>query len=55
MGVDHYQRLYERIGRLEGRLEDIISHFQKVINELSNRVSTLEKKQGAASRLNDDS
>jgi hypothetical protein len=50
-----YQRLYRRIVGLEGHLEDTISHFYKIINELRSRVSTLEKKlaQGAASLLND--
>jgi hypothetical protein len=35
-----YRRLYVRVDRLE----DAISHFYKVINELRRRVSTLEKK-----------
>jgi hypothetical protein len=39
-----YQSLYRRILRLEGHLEDTISHFYKLTKELSNRVSTLEKK-----------
>jgi len=39
-----YARLSDRIDRLEDRLEDAISHFYNVINELRERVSTLEKK-----------
>jgi exonuclease VII small subunit len=39
-----YERLYDRIDRLEERLEDAISHFYNAINELRERVSTLEKK-----------
>jgi len=35
-----YIRLYARVDRLE----DAISHFYNVINELRRRVSTLEKK-----------
>jgi len=35
-----YTRLYARVDRLE----DAISHFYNVINELRRRVSTLEKK-----------
>ena len=35
-----YTRLYARVDRLE----DEISHFYNVINELRRRVSTLEKK-----------
>ena len=35
-----YIRLYARVNRLE----DVISHFYNVINELRRRVSTLEKK-----------
>jgi len=35
-----YIRLYARVDRLE----DAISHFYNVINELRKRVSTLEKK-----------
>jgi hypothetical protein len=35
-----YMRLYGRVDRLE----DAISHFYNVINELRRRVSTLEKK-----------
>ena len=35
-----YIRLYARVNRLE----DVISHFYNVINELRERVSTLEKK-----------
>jgi hypothetical protein len=35
-----YIRLYARVDRLE----DAISHFYDVINELRRRVSTLEKK-----------
>jgi predicted nucleic acid-binding Zn-ribbon protein len=49
-----YRRLYKQINDLKNHLEDTISHFHKTINELRSRVSTLEKKQGAASRLNDD-
>jgi hypothetical protein len=36
----HYRRLHVRVDRLE----DAISHFFNVINELRRRVSTLEKK-----------
>ena len=39
-----YARLSDRIDRLEDRLEDAISHFYNVINELRERVSMLEKK-----------
>jgi hypothetical protein len=35
-----YMRLYARVDRLE----DTISHFYNVINDLRGRVSTLEKK-----------
>ena len=35
-----YRRLYARVNRLE----DVISHFYNVTNELRERVSTLEKK-----------
>jgi hypothetical protein len=35
-----YVRLYARVDRLE----DAISHFYNVINELRRRVSTLDKK-----------
>ena len=35
-----YRQLYVRVDRLE----DAISHFYNVINELRERVSTLEKK-----------
>jgi hypothetical protein len=35
-----YTRLYARVDRLE----DVISHFYNVTNELRDRVSTLEKK-----------
>jgi hypothetical protein len=37
-----YQRLYRRIVRLEGHLEDTISHFYNIINVLRERVSMLE-------------
>jgi hypothetical protein len=50
-----YRRLYKQINGLGNRLEDTITHFHKVINELSNRASTLEKKQGVASRAHNDS
>ena len=39
-----HERLYDRIDRLEDRLEDAISHFYNALNELRERVSTLEKK-----------
>ena len=39
-----HERLYDRIDRLEDRLEDAISHFYNAINELRERVATLEKK-----------
>src|SRR5215467_11334909 len=38
------QRTYRRLGARVDRLEDAISHFYNVINELRTRVSTLEKK-----------
>jgi hypothetical protein len=38
------QRTYIRLHGRVDRLEDAISHFYKVINELRRRVSTLEKK-----------
>jgi hypothetical protein len=51
-----YRRLSKRVDRLAHQLEDAISYFQKVINQLGNRVSTLEKKlEGPASRPNDNS
>ena len=37
-----YERLYDRIDRLEDRLEDAISHFYNAINELRERVSTVQ-------------
>ena len=43
-GERAYEPLYDRIDRLEERLEDAISHFYNAINELRERVSTLEKK-----------
>jgi hypothetical protein len=39
-----YQRLYRRILRLEGHLEDTITHFYNIINVLRERVSKMEKK-----------
>jgi exonuclease VII small subunit len=39
-----YGRLSNRIDRLEDRLEDAINHFYNAINELRERVSTLERK-----------
>src|SRR5262249_29702273 len=38
------QRIYIRLYARVDRLEDTISHFYNVINELRERVSTLEKK-----------
>jgi hypothetical protein len=38
------QRNYIRLHARVDRLEDAISHFYKVIKELRERVSTLEKK-----------
>ena len=38
------QRSYIRLHARVGRLEDAVSHFYKVINELRERVSTLETK-----------
>ena len=38
------ERAYERVNARIDRLEDTISHFYNVINELRRRVSTLEKK-----------
>ena len=38
------QRTYMRLRARVDRLEDGASHFYKVINELRERVSTLEKK-----------
>ena len=38
------QRTYIRLRARVDRLEDAISHFYNVINELHERVSTLEKK-----------
>src|SRR5215467_8497619 len=38
------ERAYERADPRIDRLEDTISHFYNVINELRERVSTLEKK-----------
>jgi predicted nucleic acid-binding Zn-ribbon protein len=38
------QRTYVRLRVRVDRLEDAISHFYNVINELRRRVSTLEKK-----------
>ena len=38
------QRTYTRLRARVDRLEDAISHFYNVINELRERVSTLEKK-----------
>ena len=38
------QRSYIRLHARVDRLEDAISHFYNVINELRERVSTLEKK-----------
>ena len=38
------QRTYIRLCARVDRLEDVISHFYNVINELRERVSTLEKK-----------
>jgi hypothetical protein len=38
------QPTYKRLSARVDRLEDAISHFYNVINELSRRVSTLEKK-----------
>jgi hypothetical protein len=38
------QRTYIRMHARVDRLEDAISHFYNVINELRRRVSTLEKK-----------
>ena len=38
------QRSYMRLCARVDRLEDAISHFYNVINELRERVSTLEKK-----------
>jgi hypothetical protein len=38
------QRTYRRLHVRVDRLEDAISHFYSVINELRRRVSTLEKK-----------
>jgi len=38
------QRAYVRLNARIDRLEDTISHFYSVINELRRRVSTLEKK-----------
>jgi predicted RNase H-like nuclease (RuvC/YqgF family) len=38
------QRTYRRLRARVDRLEDAISHFYNVINELHRRVSTLEKK-----------
>jgi predicted RNase H-like nuclease (RuvC/YqgF family) len=38
------QRTYRRLHVRVDRLEDAISHFYDVINELRSRVSTLEKK-----------
>jgi hypothetical protein len=49
-----YRRLYKQINDLKNHLEDTISHFYKATSDLSNRVSALEKKQGAASRTHDD-
>jgi predicted nucleic acid-binding Zn-ribbon protein len=38
------QRSYIRLHTRVDRLEDAVSHFYNVINELRERVSTLEKK-----------
>ena len=38
------ERAYERVNARMDRLEDTITHFYNVINELRERVSTLEKK-----------
>jgi len=38
------ERAYGRLRARIDRLEDTISHFYKVINELRERVSTVEKK-----------
>jgi predicted RNase H-like nuclease (RuvC/YqgF family) len=38
------QRIYIRLRARVDRLEDAISHFYNVIDELRRRVSTLEKK-----------
>jgi hypothetical protein len=38
------ERAYGRLRARTDRLEDAISHFYNVINELRERVSTLEKK-----------
>ena len=38
------QRTYIRLSARVDRLEDAISHFYNVIDELRRRVSTLEKK-----------
>jgi len=38
------QSTYKRLSAQVDRLEDAISHFYNVINELRRRVSTLEKK-----------
>ena len=38
------QRIYIRLRARVDHLEDAISHFYNVINELRRRVSTLEKK-----------
>ena len=38
------EHAYERLGPRVDRLEDVVSHLYKVINELRERVSTVEKK-----------
>jgi hypothetical protein len=38
------ERAYERVNARLDRLEDTITHFYNVINELRERVSTLENK-----------
>jgi hypothetical protein len=43
-GQPSRQRTYIRLNARVDRLEDAISHFYNVINELRERVSTLEKK-----------
>jgi hypothetical protein len=39
-----YKRMSKRVDRVEHHLEDTIGHFYNVINELRERVSTLENK-----------
>ena len=46
------ERPYERVNARIDSLEDSISHFYKVINDLRERVSTTEKKLNALAEDN---